>query len=159
MFHGTLSFIVVNINTFCPIVFPQMHTKKCEYLKIPCVHSECGMLVKKSALQEHLENECICRRQKCDYCKKDVKLNLMEVQWWKLNATFSWYHSQLPFTHNPLMYCMYETNGWLQRQYQLFFFILYVYSPNAYHYYYFLIICVLGSHWIAPLVTVSFPYN
>ena len=60
-------------------LFPQMHTKKCEYLKIPCVHSECGMLVKKSALQEHLENECICRPQKCDYCKKSVKLNLMEV--------------------------------------------------------------------------------
>ena len=60
-------------------VFPQMHTKKCEYLKIPCVHSECGMLVKKSALQEHLENECICRQQRCDYCKKSVKLNLMEV--------------------------------------------------------------------------------
>ena len=37
------------------------------------------MLVKKSALQEHLENECICRLQKCDYCKKGVKLNLMEV--------------------------------------------------------------------------------
>ena len=58
---------------------PQMHTKKCEYLKVPCVHSECGMLVKKSALQEHMENECICRLQRCDYCKKGVKRNLMEA--------------------------------------------------------------------------------
>ena len=64
-------------------VFPQMHTKKCEYLKVPCVHSECGMLVKKSALQEHLENECICRLQRCDYCKKSVKLNLMEVHYFR----------------------------------------------------------------------------
>ena len=56
-----------------------MHTKKCEYLKLPCVHSECGMLVRKSALQEHLENECICRLQKCDYCRRDVQVNLMEV--------------------------------------------------------------------------------
>ena len=78
-------------------VFPQMHTKKCEYLKIPCVHSECGMMVKKSALQEHLENECICRRQKCDYCKKGVKLNLMEVI--ALDAPIMSKFSQLTFNY------------------------------------------------------------
>ena len=37
------------------------------------------MMVKKSAMREHEKNECKGRLQKCDYCKKDVKLNLMKV--------------------------------------------------------------------------------
>ena len=37
------------------------------------------MMVKKSAMREHEKNECKGRLQKCGYCKKDVKLNLMKV--------------------------------------------------------------------------------
>ena len=37
------------------------------------------MLVKRAALLEHLENECPCRMQKCGYCTKDVRMDIMEV--------------------------------------------------------------------------------
>lgn len=57
----------------------QTHVKSCDFLHVPCANPECGMMVKKSAMREHEKNECKGRLQKCDYCKKDVKLNLMKV--------------------------------------------------------------------------------
>ena len=61
------------------IVFLQAHSNSCEFLKIPCVHPECGMLVKKADLPEHLENECECRQDTCGFCKGQINLNKMKV--------------------------------------------------------------------------------
>ncbi|KAJ7369895.1 TNF receptor-associated factor 6 [Desmophyllum pertusum] len=55
------------------------HTNSCEFLKIPCVHPECGMQVKKADLTEHLEKECKCRLENCGFCKSQVNLNKMKV--------------------------------------------------------------------------------
>ncbi|XP_022802121.1 TNF receptor-associated factor 2-like isoform X2 [Stylophora pistillata] len=55
------------------------HTVSCEFLKVPCVHPECGALVKKADLTEHLEKECKCRLETCGFCKKQIKLNTMKL--------------------------------------------------------------------------------
>ncbi|XP_022798755.1 TNF receptor-associated factor 2-like [Stylophora pistillata] len=55
------------------------HTVSCEFLKVPCVHPECGALVKKADLTEHLEKECKCRLEACGFCKKQIKLNTMKL--------------------------------------------------------------------------------
>ena len=52
----------------------------CEFVSVSCSEPECGMSLKKSALEEHLKTECKCRLQKCDYCSSTVKLNLMKVR-------------------------------------------------------------------------------
>ncbi|XP_027059293.1 TNF receptor-associated factor 3-like [Pocillopora damicornis] len=54
------------------------HLSNCEFLKIPCVHPECGAQVKKSDLTQHLEKECKCRLETCGFCKKQIKLNKMK---------------------------------------------------------------------------------
>ncbi|CAH3037682.1 unnamed protein product [Pocillopora meandrina] len=54
------------------------HLSNCEFLKIPCVHPECGAQVKKSHLTQHLEKECKCRLETCGFCKKQIKLNKMK---------------------------------------------------------------------------------
>ena len=51
----------------------------CLFLKIPCVHLECGMQVKKADLTEHLEKECLCRLETCGFCKRQINLNKMKV--------------------------------------------------------------------------------
>ncbi|PFX18338.1 TNF receptor-associated factor 3 [Stylophora pistillata] len=56
----------------------ESHMNNCEFLKIPCVHPECGAQVKKSDLTEHLEKECKCRLEACGFCKKQIKLNMMK---------------------------------------------------------------------------------
>ena len=60
-------------------VFLQSHTSSCEFVKLPCVHPECGMLVKKADLPQHLETECKCKPETCDFCKKQISLNKMKV--------------------------------------------------------------------------------
>lgn len=57
----------------------QNHTATCEFLKIPCVHPECGVLVKKADLTEHLEKECMYRLEQCRYCQRQINLNRMKV--------------------------------------------------------------------------------
>ena len=57
----------------------QAHTSRCEYLKVPCPHQICGIMVKKSDLAEHLQSECVCRSVKCSYCGKDITANKTEV--------------------------------------------------------------------------------
>lgn len=54
------------------------HLSSCEFLKIPCVHPECGAQVKKSDLTQHLEKECKCRLETCGFCKKQIKLNKLK---------------------------------------------------------------------------------
>ena len=61
------------------IVDLQSHMNSCEFLKIPCVHPECGMLVKKSDLTSHLENECMFRLEKCTFCQRQIVLFRIKV--------------------------------------------------------------------------------
>ena len=51
----------------------------CEFLKIPCVHPDCGMLVKKSDLASHLKNECMFRLEKCTLCQRQMALSRIKV--------------------------------------------------------------------------------
>ncbi|KAJ7372394.1 hypothetical protein OS493_019846 [Desmophyllum pertusum] len=55
------------------------HMNSCEFLKIPCVHPECGMQVKKADLTEHLENECKCRLENCGFCKSQINFSRMKL--------------------------------------------------------------------------------
>ena len=50
----------------------QAHDAICEYVKIPCVHSECGELVTRAKLAEHLEQACQYRMGTCEYCQAPV---------------------------------------------------------------------------------------
>ena len=51
----------------------------CEFLKIPCVHPECAVLVKKSDLTLHLERECTYRLEKCTFCQRQIVFSRMRV--------------------------------------------------------------------------------
>ena len=64
---------------FILIVSTQNHMNGCPFLKIPCVHPECGMHMKKADLTEHLEKECKCRLEPCGFCKRQINLNKMKV--------------------------------------------------------------------------------
>ncbi|CAH3041518.1 unnamed protein product [Porites lobata] len=57
----------------------ESHTSSCTFVKIPCVHPECGMLVKTGDLPDHLENDCKCRQEICEFCKQSISLNKMKV--------------------------------------------------------------------------------
>jgi len=57
----------------------ESHTNTCEYLKIPCIHPECDILVKKSELHDHLEKTCKCRQESCGFCKQQINLNKMKL--------------------------------------------------------------------------------
>ena len=62
-------------------VSTQNHLKSCQFLKIPCVHPECGMRVTKADLAEHLERDCKFRLENCIFCKRQISLNKMKVGW------------------------------------------------------------------------------
>ena len=51
----------------------------CVYVQVPCVHSECGELVTRANLVEHLEQSCQFRMEKCDYCQTLVTFAIMKV--------------------------------------------------------------------------------
>ena len=51
----------------------------CEYVQVPCVHSECGELVTRSSLVEHLEKSCQFRMEKCDHCQTLVEFAFLKV--------------------------------------------------------------------------------
>ena len=57
----------------------QAHDALCEYVQVPCVHSECGELVSRANLAEHLEQTCQYRTEKCEYCKATVTFAVMKV--------------------------------------------------------------------------------
>lgn len=57
----------------------QDHKESCEQLKIPCVYPECGELIRKPLLSQHLENECPCRPVQCKHCGTQLPLNKLEV--------------------------------------------------------------------------------
>ncbi|XP_020607916.1 TNF receptor-associated factor 4-like [Orbicella faveolata] len=69
------------------------HTNSCEFLKIPCVHPECGVLVKKADLTRHLESECLYRLEKCDLCQRKIVLSRMK------NHTNSCEFLKIPCVH------------------------------------------------------------
>ena len=55
----------------------------CVYVQVPCVHSECGELVTRANLVEHLEKWCQFRMEKCDHCQ-----TLIEFAFLKVTITF-----------------------------------------------------------------------
>ncbi len=57
----------------------QAHEAVCEYVKVPCVHSECGELVTRAKLAEHLEQTCQYRMGTCDYCQAPVVFAAIKV--------------------------------------------------------------------------------
>ena len=57
----------------------QSHTNNCAFLRITCVHPECGMLVKKAELTSHLNNECMYRLEKCKFCQGQIVFFRMKV--------------------------------------------------------------------------------
>ena len=57
----------------------QVHDAICEYVKVPCVHSECGELVTRAKLAEHLEQTCQYRMGTCEYCQAPVVFAVMKV--------------------------------------------------------------------------------
>ena len=62
----------------------------CKFLKIPCVHPECGAQVKKADLTEHLEKECKCRLETCGFCKRQINLNKMKVLYILESTVVNW---------------------------------------------------------------------
>ena len=62
-------------------VLSQSHISTCEFLKLPCVHAECGVLVKKADITRHLKEECTYRLEKCSFCQQQINLNKMKVNY------------------------------------------------------------------------------
>ncbi|XP_068689613.1 TNF receptor-associated factor 2-like [Montipora foliosa] len=50
----------------------EAHYPECKFVPVPCVHQECGQLVTRTNLAEHLETVCQYRMEKCDYCESPV---------------------------------------------------------------------------------------
>ena len=57
----------------------QVHTSNCEYVKVSCVHTECGAVVKKAFLPEHLKAECVFRLVTCELCSAQLVYNKLMV--------------------------------------------------------------------------------
>ena len=57
----------------------QAHEAVCEYVKIPCVHSDCGELVTKAQLADHLEQRCQYRLDTCEHCHTQVTFAVIKV--------------------------------------------------------------------------------
>lgn len=51
----------------------------CEYVQVPCVHAQCGELVTRANLAEHLEKRCQYRMEKCEHCESPVVFAVMKV--------------------------------------------------------------------------------
>lgn len=72
-FTGNLSLILA---VMC---YYQVHDAVCDFVKVPCVHSECGELVTRAKLAEHLEQACQYRMVTCEYCQAPVIFAVMKV--------------------------------------------------------------------------------
>ena len=59
--------------------FHQAHEAVCECVKVPCVHSDCGELVTRAQLADHLEQRCQYRLETCEYCQAQVTFAVMKV--------------------------------------------------------------------------------
>lgn len=57
----------------------EAHEAVCEYVKVPCVHSDCGELVTRAQLADHLEQRCQYRLETCEYCHALVTFAVMKV--------------------------------------------------------------------------------
>ena len=57
----------------------QAHDALCDYVQVPCVHSECSERVSRANLAEHLEKTCHYRMEKCEHCKSPVIFAVMKV--------------------------------------------------------------------------------
>jgi len=56
----------------------EVHDAVCEYVKVPCVHSDCGELVTRAKLAEHLEQACQYRMVTCQYCQAPIVFAVMK---------------------------------------------------------------------------------
>ena len=59
--------------------FIQAHEAVCEYVKVPCVHSDCGELVIRAQLADHLKQRCQYRLDTCEYCHTQVIFAVIKV--------------------------------------------------------------------------------
>ncbi|XP_015764763.1 PREDICTED: TNF receptor-associated factor 6-like [Acropora digitifera] len=50
----------------------EAHTDGCEFQKVNCVYPECGKMVTRISLPDHLENECEFRLVACELCQSQV---------------------------------------------------------------------------------------
>ena len=57
----------------------QVHTRSCEYVKVSCVYTECGTMVKKAFLAEHLKADCAFRLVTCELCNVQLVFNKLTV--------------------------------------------------------------------------------
>ncbi|XP_067057973.1 TNF receptor-associated factor 2-like isoform X3 [Acropora muricata] len=53
----------------------EVHTSNCEYVKVSCVHTGCGAMVKKAFLPEHLKADCVFRLVTCELCNAQLVFN------------------------------------------------------------------------------------
>ena len=60
--------------------FSQAHTVGCEFQKVNCVYPECGKMVTKILLPDHLENECEFRPVACELCQSQVIFCKLQVR-------------------------------------------------------------------------------
>jgi hypothetical protein len=67
-------------DTFCASSFLQTHLGECSYVRVACIFPACGVLVKRSDLAFHLENECSERVMTCSYCAISVPLSSLKVR-------------------------------------------------------------------------------
>ena len=58
----------------------QAHEAVCEYVKVHCVHSDCGELVTRAQLADHLEQRCQYRFDTCEYCHAQVIFAVVKVR-------------------------------------------------------------------------------
>lgn len=56
----------------------EAHEAVCDYVKVLCVHSDCGKLVTRAQLADHLEQSCQYRLNTCQYCYAQVIIAAMK---------------------------------------------------------------------------------
>ncbi|XP_031558395.1 TNF receptor-associated factor 2-like isoform X3 [Actinia tenebrosa] len=57
----------------------ERHLEECPFVRVSCMFSSCGVLVKRSELAFHLENECSERAVTCNYCKMSIPFSKVKV--------------------------------------------------------------------------------
>lgn len=59
------------------IYYFQIHCSSCGFNPVLCPNADCGMIMEKLELLNHLKNECPFRLINCELCDDQVAANLM----------------------------------------------------------------------------------
>ncbi|XP_070582254.1 TNF receptor-associated factor 2-like [Ptychodera flava] len=76
------------------------HQSSCLFAIIGCIHSECGISLRRENLAEHLDNECLFRRIKCQFCSEEVTYKELKV-----------HQSRCPKRPITCQYCREDVSG------------------------------------------------